>query len=220
MVKRLEEYERATEYLIFISKLNGKLKHSGLMDRFPLKNIMQLTANETMPKLDMILNRVQTLTSNPNRILLDNLKTEIYASYKNEAYSKEEKKVLKYALAGVLSSINRLRSREQEMLVVEFKSFLDHTIDKIDKWKYLAKISVRDIYKTNYENNLKKKIDQANNLISILNEDIKAKTDEIHSTIADSISEIKKLRNESFQQGQIFCIRSICYNCFVFFIKN
>jgi hypothetical protein len=200
-VKKLQKYDRQTEYLLFISKFNEKFNYTSLLDRHSLKSIMELRTSK--PRVDMILNRVQTVTSLSNKNLLDHLKQELLSLYKNEAYNEEEKKVLKYSLAVVISSINRLFYREQEMLVVNFKSYLDITIAHIGKWTSLAKLSVRDAYKTNYENNLKKKIDQANYLINVLNNEIKAKNEKIKSSIADSLTEIKKLRNSTLEEKQL-----------------
>lgn len=199
-VKKLQKYDRQTEYLFFISKFNEKFNYTSLLDRHSLKSIMELGTSK--PRVDMILNRVQTVTSLSNKNLLDHLKQELLNLYKNEDYNEEEKKVLKYSLAVVISSINRLFYREQEMLVVDFKSYLDITIEHIGKWTSLAKLSVRDAYKTNYENNLKKKIDQANYSINVLNDDIKAKNEKIKSSIADSLNEIKKLRNATLEEKQ------------------
>ena len=99
--------------------------------------------------------------------LLKYLKSEIIES-------DNEKSVLNHLAAAVLSMELRYEADKHTLLVVDAKSIIESAYEQIKDWKKLANQNVRDVYQKDFEINFKKMIENAKNLVDLLQNDVAA----------------------------------------------
>ena len=190
-------YHIETEYLRFVYEINLELENSRLINRNFVKSVID--ENYFRPDILSLLERVQMFNQFEYG-LLPNLKNEIFDYYYNQNPSLPEQLVLNFTLASISSSIFRYNAFQETALVINVEKFLHLTFGQIKQWKSLSQQSIRDVYKVNYESNLKKKIDDAIELINILQKDIEENEREINRNIANVLLEISRLKNAVYNE--------------------
>lgn len=201
--KIVQLYDIETEYLRFISKLNSNLKYSNLIGREFCKNKNLIRFYRFYPSVENLIDRFNVLNNYESKHLLDELKNQLVYFYTNTNLEKDDTQAFNYTYTAVVSSIYRFNSMDQTALVVDVKNFLELTIEQINNWKSLAKQSAREIYKKNYYDNLKNKIDEAKKFVDVLFKDIADNEKKMNTVIKSIISEIKEMQNSAFRNDSL-----------------
>lgn len=193
-------YERETEYLKYAVEQSGQFKYSQVLDHSFVAFVMN--ENLVRPEISSLIERFELLDRNENSHLLNNLINEIKDFIENKNPSHEEQLTLNYTLATIISTISRHSITRQTALVINIEKFLEETRDHIRDWNELAKQNVRDLYKKNYEANLKKKIDEANEIVRLLQEEIEQNEKDLNKNMINVIREITELKNKSYLEDK------------------
>lgn len=190
----IQYFEEETKYLQYLFNNSLKLVNSRLLEREFPKNII----NEPFikPEISSLIERVQIFNQIKFVALLEAVENETIDFYNNENPSSEEKMMLSFLKASIKSTLMRHHSSQYSVLVVNVKNFLEITINQINNWKSLVKESIRDVYKKSYEDNLKRKIDEAVAIIDRLQKDIEIQERQINENIVELLNEVSKLKKD------------------------
>ena len=196
---QLSFYNHETEYLNFLTEVRKEFEETRLLERDFCKFLINNTS--VMPNLKNLIERTKILNDFESRGLLPFLLEEIVDFY-NRAENLNDKMVLLYIYATVQSTINRFNSQEETTLIINVKKLFEITRDEIKKWESLERQNVKFLYKSNYESNLKIKIDEAQSFIETLQEDIENEEREVNKNIREILEKISKLKNESLENDR------------------
>jgi predicted RNase H-like nuclease (RuvC/YqgF family) len=130
------------------------------------------------------------------------LQNEITKMIQNKQLSQIEQSVLGYLQATLSSLIMRYNSAHEKGLVVNLEKYLQLTFSQINSWTSLFKQNLTEVYRLNYENNLKNKIQESNNQIEMLRKDIQIYQNELNQDLFRIIDEISQLKKE-FQENDL-----------------
>ena len=186
---RRSEYVTETEYLKFLSEMDKTFKNSRLLHQKFVQTIFE--ENVFQPTITNLIERTKVVNNLENRNILYYLKKEISDYYNNQTtLTLDEKLVLNYTSGAISSSINRFINDKEIALVVDLKQYLVSTLEHISKLKQLKGQNIRDIYRQNYENNLKAKIKEAFSFIGELQEDVFKSNEEINFQIGQLLRKV------------------------------
>ena len=197
-------HSHVIEYIKFITSL--KLNKSRLIEREFCKYLISNTKDlllDIVPSVSILIEKFKILDSFENRKLLLLFQNQI-SEYFNMAKTSNEKRILQYIYATIKSSILRYNYGEETVLVVNSKKFIEITRDEIKKWEGFEKQDIRNIYRTNYENNLKKKIEEAMKFVTSLQDDIEKEENKMNSNIKEVLQKVSELKNVSQQNEMIY----------------
>ncbi len=179
-------YEKETEYFKYLSEIRSKYKYSRFMHQDFCISVIEET--HFKPEISNLIERLKLLNEYEYRHLLPALKNEMIDFFQNKNTSIQEKTVLKYTLAQVSSTICRHNSAEKTVLVGDVNRFLEISVEHINNWKSLAQQSVRDVYKNNYVYNIKKKIEDAKDLLNRLEIEIEKNDEQMNKDIGGDLN--------------------------------
>ncbi|CAF0960078.1 unnamed protein product [Brachionus calyciflorus] len=198
----LEFYERETDYFKFMNEVNLQFKNSKLIERVFCSKLLQ--SRYFQPTLEAFINRFYVLNQYESRHLVNDLKNELVDYYvKSKLTQRDDQIAFNYTYTAISSALYRLNSIDQTAIVVDLRKFLEMTIEQINNWKSLAKQDAREVYKRNYQNNLKSKINEANSLVTILTNDIEENDKNINRVLRNIIEEIKEMQKSAFRNDTI-----------------
>ena len=183
---QVDIYVEETNFIEFI--LNSEFKSICLREH----DFIAFVINESYLKADLrnLIKRTNLLNGKEYVHLLKYLKSEIIES-------DDEKLVLDHLVAAVSSMQYRYDAEKQTILVVDVKKYLELTFKQIEKWDKLANQNVRDVYKKNFENNLKKKILEAKYLVDLLQKDVDTDASNMNNNIEIIIKDILRYKNDA-----------------------
>ena len=195
---KIDFYERETEYIKYLMEVCKAFEKIEIFNKNFAKNLIE--ENYHQAEMQNLIERVKYFDNPEYHFLLDSLKIELNDLNNKKEQPKKEKLVIRYILAAISKILSRYKTAKKTVFVLDLEKYLEKTIDRISEWKSLAKINVRYEYKKDYENNLKKKIDDACKLIDRLFQDIESNEKEISVSIVGTLTEIanmkKKVQNE------------------------
>jgi hypothetical protein len=165
-----------------------KFRHSRLLhSKFP-KKLLENIDLLFKPTLSDFINRIKTLNHPDFQHLFDSLKSELNEFITATSLSKEEKHVLKVLIALLSSSM--LENTSKNVLILNIESHVRQTLEYVNMKKKLDQENLAQYYKENFENNLRKKIQDSSILIENLHKDIQDDLDEQNQRINKTLHDI------------------------------
>jgi len=187
--KEINIIEKKNEYFRLFYETSFK------NNRFLLRNSHFI--NETDSDLYFLIERIEISTKNGfndiSYFILKDLKKKVT---KYQQSSNKNNLLLSYIQTTISSLIMRFNSAHEKTLVVNLENYLDITFTQVKSWSSLAKQNLINTYRENYESNLKNKIQEAINLVNILQKDIQTNENELNKDIAKILEEIVKMKKE------------------------
>ena len=182
-------YDIQTEYL----KLVSSTKSSELMNGEFIRDL--INHKTAKPNIASLLERLDILSSSQNRHLLNLLQNKISEYFTDESTNLNEKMVLSYTNATIMSTINRYNNANSSVLVVDAQKFLQITWSKIKDWKDISKQNIADIYTLKYQDSLTKKITEANELVILMRADVENYDKDLKNGFVKILNEIDRMKN-------------------------
>ncbi len=142
------------------------------------------------------MERVILLSQFENRNLLPLIEDQIVDYYKI-IQNQNEKRVLGFMLASIKSLIFRHNFEEVAVLIANFKKYLEITKDEIKIWENYEKQDIRKSYQNHYENNLKIKMEEANQFILLLQTELEREESEMNENIRKIFEKVTKMKEEA-----------------------
>ena len=192
-------YDILTEYLKFASST----KSSVLMKGKFIEDLINLKL--VKPNIASLLERLEILSS--NRHLLNILQNTISELHTDKSTNENEKMVLKYINATIMSIIYRYKTASSSVLVVDVHKFLQITRSKITEWKDIIKQNIADIYTLKYQHSLRKKITEANELVILMRADVENYDKDLKNGFVKILNEIDEMKNNSNEKSKSLSIK-------------
>ena len=185
-------YEYENEYLKYIIQVSdNKFNNSKLHDRNYLKSLIDETYFR--PEIKFLIERIQLLDKKEFSYLLYNVKNELIEFYQDKNLTDKEKMVISYVRVLLSSILNRVSSAK-DYLVVNVEKFLEQTLTDIEGFNSLTHKGIQISFAKNYENNIKIKIENANEKIQLLVKDLSKHENAISKLLESIVNEINELQ--------------------------
>jgi len=192
--------EVKNKYSNFIYETDSRFKNND----FIKNNIDQEYLNSDISLLiDNVKSFAKTGFINKHSSDLIRIKNKMLEFKNKKNNNKIERSLLIYLQATISSFDVRQNSENQKALVIDLEKHLEQTLSLIKNWKTLDEQNLNEIYRANYEKNLKSKINEANTLIGSLNQDIQGKINELNKDIVKILDEILKLKNDVIEEDNM-----------------
>lgn len=194
--------EKKNEYLKFVNKeIKSNFKNKRLLRNYHdfIKNVI-ITEYSSYDISFLIEQAEILLKSNNNNRHLISLQNEITKMIQNKQLSQTERSVLGYIRATLSSLIMRYNSAHEKALVINLEKYIELTFSQINNWTSLFKQNLTEVYRINYENNLKNKIKESNYQIEMLKKDIQTNQNELNKDLFRIIEEIDQLKKDVQEQ--------------------
>ncbi len=194
--------EKKNEYLKFVNnEIKSNFKNKRLLINYHdfIKNVM--VTEYSSHDISFLIEQAEILlkNNNNNRHLIK-LQNEITKLIQNKQLSQTEQSVLGYIQASLSSLILRYNSAHEKALVINLEKYIELTFSQLNNWTSLFKKNLTEVYRINYENNLKNKIKESNDQIQILKKDIQTNQNELNKDLFRIIEEIDQLKKDVQEQ--------------------
>ena len=205
-IEHFKHYENEQRYKLF--KIMFELETSFL--DFAIQSKLEtsflssiIDQNHFDLTLECILKRIQILNKYRYRTLLPNLQHEILNySNKNEIDVKE-KLALNYSYTAISSFILRFDIAKDSIFVVNIEEFIRDKKKEIENWTQLDGQQVRHAYKENYQNSLKNRIIESDNIIESLQKEIEVEENRMNDELRNVIKQIKEMKEQSQENEKL-----------------
>ena len=188
----IEYYKEKNEYLKFLSELSKtKLKESKLMESAFVNFLIM--APELKPEIKDLVKSVTLFSIPEHHHILPSLKKRL-EEYRKEFDDMKDKIVLNYTIGAISSLILRHKSERESVLVVDLKGFLEVTKEHLRAWETITQQNIKEVYRKNYENNLKRKIEEAYAFVDGLQNDIKIRNNDINQSLQKILRELTAIK--------------------------
>jgi hypothetical protein len=184
-------YEMETSYLDFAIK-NRSESSLGFLSGIIDQNQFDLT-------FEGIVERIKLFNNYKYHKLLPNLQNEIVNYCKSNEVDIKEKLALNYAHAVISSLILRYDDVKDSIFVINIEEFIQDKKREVEKWTKLNGQQVRYAYKENYQNNLKNRIEESDEIIENLKKEIEVEEDRMDDELKIVIKQIKEMKEQSLK---------------------
>ena len=198
---KVDYYDIKNKYLEFLSEEDKlRFKNSKLTER----NFVYFLndAPSLVPKIWDLMNRANLFSSSNFRKVLPSFKNRLATHYIDFTKSNDIL-VLDYIIGIVSSLLLRYTSEHESLLVFDLIGFIEVTKNQITKWEELADQDIRDVYKRNYDNTLRLKIEEAVSFVASIQSDIEKSINLLNENMENILKELKQLQKDYHENDEI-----------------